>query len=132
MPWISVTPTILNPLVGGEAFQVIRRQEVVNTYGEMTVSTTTLNAVGSITPTAENSLVREDAFQTQSKTIHVITTFHLQAMGIGAGGAKFQPDLILWHGDYYLLKTLNDWSSYGAGFVEADCASIDYEDQIEP
>lgn len=132
MPMINSATRLLRPKIAGEAFQVIRRQETVNSYGESTTTNTTLDAVGGITPTAENSLVREDAFQTQSKTIRVITTFRLQAMGIGADGNKYQPDLILWHGDYYVIKTLNDWSSYGIGFVEADCASIDYEDQIEP
>lgn len=129
MPWIDVTDILADPMIAGEAFQVLRRHETVNSYGESTIATTTYSANGSITPTGDNSLVREDAFQSQAKTIKVVTSFMLQGQAEDAQGNKYQPDLILWKGDYYIVRTLNDYSSYGAGMIEAECSSIDWDDE---
>lgn len=129
MPWIDVTDILADPMIAGEAFQVIRRLETVDGNGRGSTTNTTYAAFGSVTPTGDNSLVREDAFQSQAKTIKVVTNFALQGMAEDAQGNKYQPDLVLWKGDYYLVRTVNDYSSYGAGMIEAECSSIDWDDE---
>lgn len=129
MPDIDVTEVLADTTVAGETFTVVRRQETVSTGGLVTTQTTTFNGVvGSVTPTGENSLLREEALQTQAKTIHVVTTFLLRGESRDAAGNSFQPDLVLWKGDYYLVRLLSDFSQYGAGMVEAECSSFDYRD----
>lgn len=129
MPQIDVSDVTLDPEIAGERFSVVRRAEVVNDFGESVVVSRTYPRVpGSVTPTAPNSLAREEAYQTQQKTIQVIARFRLRGVARDGAGAKFQPDLILWRGDAYLVTTVDDYSQYGAGFVRADCASTDYED----
>lgn len=127
MPLIDVTQVLFDPVVAGEAFVVIRREEVVNNYGESVLTTFRLGALGSVQPTGNNSLARQDAFQTQAKTLRVITTFRLRGVGkTPATDQRWQPDLIYWRGDYFIVNELEDFTQYGAGMIQADCTSIDY------
>lgn len=132
MPDIDVSDLLDDPDVAGESFSVIRRQEVVGTNGVATLTPVTYPQagqppiVGSITPTGDNSLVRAEAYTTQSNTIEVITPFRLRGPSKDTGGNSFQPDIVLWKGNHYEVKTLNEWTSYGAGFVGAECIAIDF------
>src|SRR5579871_6678910 len=109
-------------MVAGETFTVLRRFETVNSYGESTVTTKQYPAVGSVTPGGDNSLSREDAFQTEAKTITVVTAFLLRGPSTNPAGQNFQPDIVVWRGDSYVVRSLNDYSRYGAGLVEAECS----------
>jgi len=128
-PWIDVSDVLTDPMIAGESFTVTRRREIVNDFGEVGTENTSLPALGSIVPVGSNSLLREDALQTQSKTIRVISTFRLRGVAETVDGSKWQPDIVFWNGDHYLVKTVDDYSSYGAGLVEAECSSIDFEDK---
>lgn len=130
MPQIDLSDIVLDPFIAGEAFSVIRRQQAVDNNGIMsTVNTAVPNVRGQVTPTGDNSLVREEAFQTQSKSISVITSYRLRGASKDENGVQWQPDLVLWKGDYYIVREIKDWSQYGAGLIEADCTSIDFVDQ---
>jgi len=128
MPWIDVSSLLLDPEIAGERFQVIRRKESVNPFGEAILSTQIYkNVIGQVSPTARNSLLREQSFSSQEKTIRVITNFKL----IGASknnidGQYYQPDLIYWKNGYYIAGEIEDYSQYGAGLVSADCAAFDW------
>lgn len=128
MPLIDVTDVLLDPEIAGETFRVIRRQETVNSLGRSVHTLIRYWATGSVTPTGDNSLIREVAFQTQNKTIKVITTFELRGEGKDRAGNHYQPDIVVWNHDAFLVKTINDWSRYGAGMIEADCMSQDFAD----
>lgn len=80
---------------------------------------------GSITPTGDNSLVREEAYEAQLESILVITPFRLRGPSKDNQGNSFQPDIVLWNGNSFVVRTLKDWTSYGAGQVEAECISVD-------
>lgn len=130
MPEIDVTEVLLDSDIAGESFVVIRRTELVNIFGERTnpYGNKRELAIGSVTPTGENSLVREEGFQTQTKTIKVITPTLLRGTAKYAG-QKFDPDIVLWRGDYYVVRTVEDYSQYGVGMIEAECSSTDYVEQ---
>lgn len=132
---IDVTDLLHDPFIAGEEFIVIRRRETINAYGERTSHPIQrLLAVGSIQPTGNNSLVREEAYQTETKTIKVITDFLLRgptkdkSQPQGAT-VTFDPDIVIWRGDSYVVKSIDDYSQYGIGMVQAECASVDYVDQ---
>jgi hypothetical protein len=131
VPDIDISDILLDSAIAGEQFTIIRRMETVNNYGERTSASHHILAIGSITPTGENSLVREDGYQTQTKTIKVITGFLLRGPSNSQLGKSFDPDIIQWRGDSYVVKTLNDYSQYGGGMIEADCGGIDYIDQAD-
>lgn len=129
MPDIDVSDLLFDPDIAGTTFDVIRRQETVGANGVASVAPTTFeDVVGSITPTGDNSLVREEGYSTQSNTIKVITTFRLRGPSKDAGH-NFQPDIVVWNGTNYEVKSLNEFTPFGAGFVEADCISIDFTAQ---
>jgi len=128
MPGIDVSYVLRDQMIAGERFQVVRRQETVNSLGISTVKEITLPALGSITPTGDNSLVRAEGYQQQAKTIRVITNFRLRGATIGQNGANYQPDIVLWNGSRFVVRTVDDYSQYGAGMIVAECSSIELTD----
>ncbi len=129
MSLIDVDDVIYDPFVAGQFVTVIRRNQEVNEQGEgVEIDVTIPNVVASVTPTGDNSLVREEAFSSQEQSIKVITAYRLRGQTKEKStGQSFLPDLVLWHNDYYIVKVVNDYTPYGAGFIEADCESIDYQ-----
>lgn len=131
MPDIDVSDLLLDGDIAGESFVVVRRQETVGANGVAVLQTTTLPAagqppiVGSIFPTGDNSLVRQEAFSQQQAAVTVVTPFRLRPASKDALGNSYQADLIYWSGTYYIVKSLKPWTSYGAGFVEAECVAFD-------
>lgn len=129
MPDIDVTDLLVDPEIAGDTFDVIRRKQVVDAHGTTTVVPTLFqNVTGSVTPTGDQSLVRAEAYETQANTIKVITTFRLRGVS-KEGGDSYLPDVVVWAGSNFEVKSLNDWNRFGAGMMEADCASIDFADQ---
>lgn len=129
MPQMDISHVLLHPMIAGERFTVMRRQETVNNLGKSVITATSVTAIGSVVPTGDNSLVREEAFQTQAKTIKVTTKFRLRGVSKDAGALNYQPDIVVWKGNNYLVRTVDDYTQYGAGMVEAECSSIDLVDQ---
>lgn len=128
MPDIDVTDVVLGSEVAGEWFRVVRRVQVVDEDGISSVTQVNYSAVGSIAPVGDNSLLREESFETMTKSIKVITTFRLRGPS-NQGQQTYQPDIIIWKGDSFVVRVLNDWSQYGVGMIEAECSSEDFIDQ---
>lgn len=126
MAELDVSDIVLDPLIAGDAFIVIRRRDDVNNFGEGVTADARLPAVGAIYPSGDNSLLREEAFQTQANTITVVTQFALRGSGGDEAGKIFQPDIVLWEGNHYQVRVVNSYGQYGAGFVEAECIATDY------
>lgn len=129
MSFIDVDDVIFDPFVAGQFVTVIRRRQEVDERGEGVEALTTIsNVVASVTPTGDNSLVREEAFSSESQSIRVITAYRLRGQNREPStGRSFLPDLVLWHDDYYIVKVVNDYTPYGPGFIDAECESIDYQ-----
>ena len=128
MPEIDVSDVLLDPFIASTAFTVIRRQQTVGTNGLPVITTTTFAAVGALTPSGDNSLVREEAYEQQANSISVITSFRLRGPAKLADGTEYMPDVILWDGNHYIVRDLKDWTQFGAGMVEAECLSYDFVD----
>lgn len=137
MPSIDLSDVVLDPEISSEVFKVVRRVSVTDANGRVVVTPTFLPAIGQpditggVTPVGDNSLLREQAFQTQQNAIQIVTTFRLRAASKDAG-VEYQPDLVQWPpdtGTYYLVHTVNDWTSYGAGFIVAECIQFDWTDK---
>jgi hypothetical protein len=126
VPYIDLTPVLLDPEIAGEKFRVFRRKETVNPFGESVLSVRHYDSIGQVSPTARNSLTREQSFSTQEKAIRVITSFKLTGASKDATQQAYQPDLILWKNGIYIVGEIEDYSQYGAGFVSADCSAFDW------
>jgi hypothetical protein len=135
--FIDVADLILDPDIAGQLVTIYRRQEVVNTMGESQITATAIpNIIVQVSPKGNNDLIREDGYQTQSQTIEVITSWRLRGATLDPTTKLiYQPDLVFWHGDYYVVRTVEDFTPYGAGLIVATCDSIDYQQiaaQIAP
>lgn len=129
MAKINVTNITRDRFIAGDRFSVIRRRETINGFGESEKGHVVFDGVvGSVQPTGNNSLLREEAFQASAKTIKVITRFRLYSAQRDEAGFNYQPDLIYWGSNYYLVRILNDFTAFGAGFVEAECLSHQFDD----
>lgn len=126
-PWLDVTEVILSPEFM-DAFTVIRRQETISNKGRSVVTLTPISVKGVITTPGPNALFREPEQQTMGHAILVVTKFRLRGPS-KSGGQSFQPDIVLFNGNHYVVTHLNEYSRYGAGFVEAQCEETDFIEQ---
>lgn len=125
MPFLDLRVALLNPYTVSY-FSVIRRVEVVNDFGESELTTTTTNNVAGVLVAAPpSSLDRQANFQVAPKWVDIATMYKLYAESESAAKTEYQPDIIVWNGNNYIVKTLGDYSSYGPGFVIAGCAIVD-------
>lgn len=129
MPLVDVSDILNDPDIAGQEFIVLRRQEVVNDFGESTISVEKIPELfGSIQPEGDNDLIREDSLDAQSKTVIIVTSFRLRGVAKGPNKSRFKPDIIFYEDTYYEVMSLKSWGSFGYGFVEATATSIKYVD----
>lgn len=127
MPDIDVTDVLISLGVADQEFSVVRRVETVNTYGESVQTDTVLGPyAGAVQPLGDRSLFREETFSTGKNGISVWSPVTLYNAARAADGTTYQPDLVLWKGDYYLVRGVDDWTQFGQGYVRADCVGYDY------
>jgi hypothetical protein len=127
MPYLDVTSLLIDPMIAGEAFTVVRRLDGISATGNVQTLKTYLPARGSIGPVPPDQLDRQPDQQFQGKTLGVVTAFRLSGAAQVAG-TRYQPDIILWKGGSYVVTALDDYTQYGAGMVQAVCTSIDWID----
>ena len=128
MPLVDVSDILTDIDVAQQSFQVLRRTENVNQFGESTWSTETINAVGAVQPSGDEGLVREEGFDAQAKSIKVFTQFRLRGVSKGPSSSRFKPDIVVWNDNYFEVISLDSYGTFGRGFVEAECTSIHYVD----
>jgi hypothetical protein len=102
-----------------DSFEIMRRPESISQYGRSVTTQVIATAAGTIYPTGDNSLVRQSDFEMSRKTLTCVTTYRLQQAAPG-----FQPDLVLYRGNTYVVSSVEDYSQYGAGFIVAQLSSI--------
>jgi hypothetical protein len=112
-----------------DSFSVTRRVQTVNNFGLASATPSTITPVyGVVAPSNENDLQRHPELEINSKAITVITSFALRSESELAD-TEFLPDIVVWNNDNFLVRTLDDWSQYAAGFTLCICTSIDLVDQ---
>lgn len=112
-----------------DEFAVIRRQEFVDSNGEAAVARETLGAVGVVTRASPDQLSRLPEADLAEAHICVVTEFRLRGPAREAGDVQFKPDLIQWQGSTFIVKQLDPYTNFGAGFVQAIAGSIDSVDE---
>jgi hypothetical protein len=127
VPEIDVTEVLTDSFIAGESFSVVRRPQITGTDGFVSTTDVVIpGVIGSVTPVGENSMVRDEAYSNQLKTIKVVTPFLLRGVAETIDGVEWSADLVLWKDTYYIVRTLEDYSQYGVGMVDADCVSFAY------
>jgi galactose-6-phosphate isomerase len=102
-----------------DRFDVVRRPEVISQSGRSVTTQVTATAYGTVYPTGDNSLVRQADYELGRKTLTCVTPYRLQQAAPG-----YQPDVVLYRGNQFVVSSVEDFSQYGAGFVAAQLSSI--------
>lgn len=127
MPLLDMSDVLTDPMFV-DTFSVNRRVQTVNDSG---IASSTVQALpginGVVYPSDENDLQRLPDLSIQTKAITVVTMFALRGES-EAAGSEYYPDIVVWNGDNFLVRHVNDYSNYAAGFILAVCTSIDLVD----
>ena len=127
MSLLSLAAVLSSPMLVS-TFAVTRRTQTVSDFGIASTSPTSFPGLaGVVYPSDDNELKRLPDEQLQGNTITVITQFALRGES-KTSGAEYQPDLVVWQGDSYVVRMVNDYAQYANGFVLAICTSIDLVD----
>ena len=130
MPLINVSLAITSPMLA-DHFTVLRRTQTVDNFGIASTANQPFPGLsGVVYPSDENELRRLPDLQVQEKALTVITRFALRgASETSANPAvSFQPDIVVWGGNNFVVRKIEDWSQFGNGFILAICTSIDLVD----
>lgn len=122
MPQLDVNIVMASPMFM-DTFRVIRRASSVDDTGRTTSTDEVIDTTGIVQPTGNNTQERPKEYATGRKSCLVITAFRLREQT-----QNYLPDLVLWRGDTYLVETVEDYTNYGRGFVQASCTSEDLQD----
>lgn len=127
MALLNVNP-ILYDADFTDNFNVIRRQEIVDRNGRSTVRERRYARIqGIVLPPSkskDNDVHRHINYQTTRRNIEVLTSFMLVNQTKG-----YQPDIIEWEGDQYLVNRIFSYAHFGPGFILAECDSLDRLDE---
>jgi hypothetical protein len=125
MPNLDVSDIVADPDFA--EFLTVNRIAVANgTNGRPSRTVTTISPapVGVVTPKSGEKLERSADAQFRPNVIVVHTQFRLRSAAPG-----YDPDQVIWNGDPYVVTSVDNLSHFGAGFIVAECSSIDSIDQ---
>jgi len=108
-----------------DRFVVQRRLETVGVNGRSSVTPATyVGVLGVVTAASANDLERLPEEDRMGRNLSIVTRFRLQGPTVG-----FKPDVVIWRGDSYLVKSLDPYPQFGSGFYQAIVGSLDAVDQ---
>lgn len=127
-----MSDALLEPLFQ-DFFTVLRRREDITNKGRSSLTSSRFpGTMGVVTAASPNDLERLGEYQFQGSALSIVTRFKLRGIAKQANASKpdpqFQPDLVYWSGDYYTVVTVEDYSRYGSGFIQAIAVSQDFID----
>lgn len=134
MPLLDVSDLLSDPDLC-EPLTIIRREQKINDLGRAVLLQTTISPApyGSIqskdTAIGGNQLERQPEGQYRAAAFDVYTQFALRGPAVDGCGQDWQPDVIMFNGDPYVVTLINDYTHFGAGYVHAEIASMSQIDQ---
>lgn len=121
MPFLDVAEILVDPDFC-QAVDVLRRAQDVNDYGEVGSTIARLSMIAVITSDSSNLSIGTDE-QNMPRRIVVVTQFRLRGPAQVASGEAYLPDIVTWKGGQWEVDSVDDYSDYGIGFVQATCSS---------
>lgn len=118
MPLLDVTEVIVDPDFM-DTMTYTRNTQVPIGNGRYENQQVTLPAAGVITMDRGSIINRIEAgsYVDGSILIHTLTRLRVK-------GAEFDSDSVTWNGTTYTVKSIGDYSRYGAGFIWAVCVPM--------
>jgi hypothetical protein len=119
MPRLDVSRVLLDPRFCDASLQCERYAAGVDAQGRGTTTQTLVGFAGVVTSDKGERLQRNAVGEHATNFISVITRFQLRDAGTGATA-----DVVRWNGKRYTVIQVNDYSTYGRGFMESICEMI--------
>ena len=119
MPMLDVSDAILDPIFC-QQLNITRREQITDNNGNVTVTTTTLTPIGVVTIDAPSPLVQVPDYALAKNAIVVHCTIQLYD-SVLTSGTPYQPDLVNYNGNQYIVTKAYNWSQYGRGFTMSEC-----------
>ena len=116
MPTLDVTDLVLDPDFATTGLICIRSVEVVGEDGVAVQTPAQTPFTGVVTQGKGAKLDRLDGSSRTEDSILIHTPFVLRVSGVG-----YAADVVLWNGARYTVSQVNDYSTFGRGFVAATC-----------
>lgn len=116
MPFLDVTDVLLDPDFLDTTLSVTRNAQTVTDGGIAVDTTTTTSFYGVVTSLNGSVLQRVAEGEHIEDTITIHTPYRLIA-----GQAGYDADVVNWQGRQWTVTNVNDYSTYGRGFVAATC-----------
>lgn len=117
---IDVSDVLLDPDFADYGLTYLRRSESVDTHGRTVLaSASPITFTGVVTSDKGDILERTDSSSRVHGTIIIHTPTVLRIDGEG-----FDADIVTWNGKNYLVTDINDYSTYGRGFIVATCSIV--------
>lgn len=127
MPWLDMSDALTEPNFS-DTIVVHRTAVTVNDFGESAETVRVIsNIIAVVNTPGPNDLVRSPEADSSNKTLTIVTKFRLQTATPG-----YKPDIVLWHGDTFIITKSDDYSTYGRGFIQATAESYDYLTAKQP
>jgi hypothetical protein len=116
MPMLDMSAALCNPFTIDQ-FNVIRRAETIGDNGRSVLTPEPIQGVyGVVSPEKVKEIHRRDDGSLPDAVIGIVTKFALLNNSQG-----LQADVVLWHGNQWLVEEIMDYSSWGEGFIKATC-----------
>ncbi len=119
MPLLDVSDVLLDPMFCVQ-LSITRRAATVGTDGLAIITDTTLTPHGVVTAGSVEPFVRDPDFEHAKNNI----TVHAYNFRLLDPTDGYQPDIVNYEGNQYVVRKSYNWSSYGAGFTAADCEML--------
>lgn len=116
MPELDVNDVLLDPEFADTTLVCVRRTQTIDNHGVASEATTTIPFTGVVTSNAGDTLNVDENGTRIIGSILITTPFNLQMEGQNQGA-----DHVRWNGREYIVDNLQDYSTYGRGFVIATC-----------
>jgi hypothetical protein len=118
MALLDVTEVLFDPDFA-DTITCIREMQTVNGSGLASTTPTPSTFTGVVTQDDGDVMQRMPDGEMVSGSITIHTVFRLSA-----GGPGQNADIVTWQGRNYTVKTISDYSNFGAGFIAANCELI--------
>jgi hypothetical protein len=125
---LDVSAALTNPYTLSTC-TVWRRKQIVNNFGEGKQQVEVLQNVQAIIyPASNNKLERRAEAQVNLNSIVLLTRFSLRGESETVDKWQYQPDVIFWKGNPFLVVDVNDYSNFALGFIKVTANSTDIVD----
>lgn len=110
MPLINLNDVLLDGDIAGQTFSVARSTEVLTRGVRSDTLAQFPGLRGAVQPATSQDLMRVPELENLDGAITIWSAFRFA-----------KDDIATWNGDDYLVKSADDWTQFGGGFMRATC-----------